>query len=51
MGRQMDFDTDTFLHKQLSHHFTQLLGEEVSVSRQEALFIASVVRTGTAQPP
>jgi hypothetical protein len=51
MGQTVDFDTTEHLHIQLSNHLTQLLGEEVTVSKQEALFIATVVWTGTARPP
>ncbi len=51
MGRQMDLDSTEDLQAQLSHHFTLFLGEEVKVSKQEALFIATVIWTGAARPP
>jgi hypothetical protein len=51
MGLMMDFESEEFLHEQFSYHFTQLLGEEVKVSKQEALFIATVVWTGAARLP
>ncbi len=47
----MDFESTNTLQSQLSHHFTQLLEEEVNVSKHEALFIATVVWTVVAQPP
>ena len=51
MGRKMDLDSTEDLQAQLSHHFTLFLGEEVKVSKQEALFIATVIWTGAARPP
>ena len=51
MGQQMDFDSTEILQPQLSQHFTEFLGEEVKVSKQEALFIATVIWTGAARPP
>jgi hypothetical protein len=51
MGLMMDFESKDYLHRQLSYHFTLLLGEEVKVSKQEALFIATVVWIGTARLP
>lgn len=47
----MDFESKDSLHRQFSYHFTELLVEEVKVSKQEALFIATVVWIGTAQLP
>ena len=51
MGLMMDFESKDSLHRQISYHFTQLLGEEVKVSKQEALFIATVVWIGAARLP
>jgi hypothetical protein len=47
----MDFEQEASLQKKFSYYFLQLLGEEVKVSKQEALFIATVVWTGAARLP